>query len=95
MSKDHKKLLRELKRQVKKDGNRSRRRHFQRELDNNPEIAHEAEYGFNQHNTSTQYQRIDGDKNCSDRRNISEEFGDSSKKQDVNRDGGLFDDNNS
>jgi hypothetical protein len=56
-----KKKLRELKRVVKKTGNRHRRRHLQRELDANPEQAHEAEYEFKQ-DSSTVYNGCDNKK---------------------------------
>jgi hypothetical protein len=55
-----KKQLREMKRQIKKDGNRSRRRHFQRQLQKNPEDAHWDEFEF-KHNSSTSLNGLDLD----------------------------------
>lgn len=49
---DGKRQHRELKRDVKKAGNRKRRRHFERELARDPEHAHEAEFDFGR-DTST------------------------------------------
>jgi hypothetical protein len=43
---DEKRRHRQLKRDVKKAGNRKRRRHLDRELARNPEEAHEAEFAF-------------------------------------------------
>jgi hypothetical protein len=43
---DSKRQHRELKRDVKKAGNRKRRRHFERELARDPASAHEAEFDF-------------------------------------------------
>jgi hypothetical protein len=43
---DDKRRHRQLKRDVKKAGNRKRRRHFDRQLQRNPEEAHEAEFDF-------------------------------------------------
>lgn len=60
MHKDTKKLLREEKRQIKKDGNRSRRRHLQRQLLNDPDNAHNDEYDFD-HNSSTHLNGMDSD----------------------------------
>jgi len=57
---DRKKQLRELKRQIKKDGNRSRRRHLDRQLKDNPEEAHWDEYNF-KHKSSTKLNGIDND----------------------------------
>jgi hypothetical protein len=47
-----------MKRQIKKDGNRSRRRHFQRQLQKNPEDAHWDEFEF-KHNSSTSLNGLD------------------------------------
>ena len=62
MKKDNKKQFREAKRQVKKDGNRERRRDLKRQLIEDPENAHlvddEYDYGFN---SSTHYNNIDRD----------------------------------
>lgn len=62
MKKDNKKQFREAKRQVKKDGNRERRRYLKRQLFEDPENAHlddeEYDYGFN---SSTHYNGIDRD----------------------------------
>jgi hypothetical protein len=41
-----KRRLRKLKRDIKKAGNKSRRRHFKRELAENPEEAPYSEYEF-------------------------------------------------
>jgi hypothetical protein len=41
-----KRRYRQLKRQVKKAGNKSRRAHLKRELTDNPEEAHWSEYDF-------------------------------------------------
>lgn len=43
---DDKRRQRELKREIKKAGNRKRRRHLDRELARDPEHAHEAEFQF-------------------------------------------------
>lgn len=43
---DDKRRHRQLKREMKKAGNRKRRRHFERELARDPEHAHEAEFTF-------------------------------------------------
>jgi hypothetical protein len=43
---DGKRLYRELKRDVKKAGNRKQRRHFDRELARDPANAHEAEFDY-------------------------------------------------
>ena len=43
---DEKRRQRQLKRDVKKAGNRKRRRHFDRELLRAPESAHEVEFEF-------------------------------------------------
>ena len=43
---DEKRRQRELKREVKKAGNRKRRRHLDRELQRSPESAHEVEFEF-------------------------------------------------
>lgn len=61
MSRDNKRLYREKKRQLKQDGNRQRRRHLQRELEKSPDTAHEAEFEFNDKNTSTQLNGMDHD----------------------------------
>lgn len=61
MDKDNKRLLREEKRLLKKDGNRSRRRSLQRKLDGDPENAHDADFEFNEHNTSTKLNGMDKD----------------------------------
>lgn len=58
---DKKKLLRETKRQIKKDGNRSRRRHLQRQLEEDPENAHlEDDYDY-KYNSSTWLNGMDKD----------------------------------
>lgn len=45
--KDNKRLIRETKRQIKKDGNRSRRRYLKRILDKDPNSAHlEDDYNY-------------------------------------------------
>jgi hypothetical protein len=59
---DKKRLLREEKRQIKKDGNRSRRRHLQRQLLEDPEHAHECDFEFDEYNSSTRLNGIDYDK---------------------------------
>ncbi len=38
--------LRKLKREIKRAGNKRRRRHLQRELEDNPEEAHHSDYQF-------------------------------------------------
>ena len=43
---DDKRRQRELKREVKKAGNRKRRRHLDRQLARDPENAHEAEFDY-------------------------------------------------
>lgn len=43
---DDKRRQRELKRDVKKAGNRKRRRHLDRELARDPASAHQAEFDF-------------------------------------------------
>jgi hypothetical protein len=61
MKKDMKRELREEKRLLKKDGNRSRRRYLQRQLELDPEVAHKVEFEFNEFNTSTQMNGFDND----------------------------------
>ena len=58
----NKNLLRDIKRTIKKDGNRSRRRHFKRELDKDPTNAHWVEFDFNDFNSSTIYNGFDEDR---------------------------------
>jgi len=61
MHEDKKRELRETKRQIKKDGNRSRRRHLQRQIQDDPENAHlEDDYDY-KHNSSTWLNGIDND----------------------------------
>ena len=55
-----KRLLREMKRQIKRDGNRSRRRYLNRRLAENPEDAHFDEYTFD-HNSSAGLNGFDND----------------------------------
>lgn len=43
---NEKKLFRQLKREMKKAGNRGRRNYLKRQLRDNPEEAHWAEYDF-------------------------------------------------
>jgi hypothetical protein len=43
---DDKRRQRQLKREVKKAGNRKRRRHFDRTLERDPETAHEIEFDY-------------------------------------------------
>lgn len=43
---DQKKFYRELKRTIKKDGNRQRRNFLKKTLAECPELAHEAEFDF-------------------------------------------------
>jgi len=50
--KDNKRLLREIKRGIKKDGNRSRRNYLKRQLEKNPDDAHNDEYNFDSNNSS-------------------------------------------
>ncbi len=59
---DKKRLLREEKRQVKKDGNRSRRRFFQRQLLEDPENAHFDDFEFDEYNSSVRLNGFDNDK---------------------------------
>ncbi len=59
---DKKRLLREEKRQIKKDGNRSRRRSLQRQLLDDPENAHEFDFEFDEYNSSVRLNGIDQDK---------------------------------
>jgi hypothetical protein len=46
MMHDDKRQMRKLKRDIKKAGNKRRRLHFKRALQDNPEVAHEAEFEF-------------------------------------------------
>ncbi len=55
-----KKALRKEKRQVKRAGNKSRRRKFERDLRENPEQAHESEYRFGKKG-SKRYNGLDRD----------------------------------
>lgn len=48
MNEYEKRELREIKRALKRAGNKSRRRHFQKDLLDNPEEAHHSEYDFGQ-----------------------------------------------
>jgi hypothetical protein len=43
---DDKRQYRQMKRDIKKAGNRKRRRHLKRELENNPEEAAQTEFDF-------------------------------------------------
>lgn len=61
MDKENKRLLREEKRAIKKDGNRSRRRYLQRQLDEDPDNAHYDDYDYNDYNSSTRLNGIDQD----------------------------------
>lgn len=61
MDKDQKRQTREDKRALKKDGNRTRRRELQRKLKEDPENAHEDDFEFNEHNTSTKLNGFDHD----------------------------------
>ncbi len=63
MDKDRKKLLRETKRQIKKDGNRSRRRFLKRQLEDDPYNAHlqdDSDYDY-KYDSSTWLNGIDND----------------------------------
>ena len=44
--------FRQLKRDLKRAGNRKRRRHFQRELLENPEDARRSDFDFGRHGTA-------------------------------------------
>jgi len=46
MSRDQKRFYRNLKRAVKKTGNRKRRNYLKKQLKNDPVSAHEAEFEF-------------------------------------------------
>lgn len=48
---DDKRRHRQLKRDVKKAGNRKRRRHLDRDLARDPEHAHESEFDFGRHSS--------------------------------------------
>jgi len=61
MSDDKKRLLRETKRQIKKDGNRSRRRHLKKQLEEDPENAHLADDYDYEYNSSTFLNGFDKD----------------------------------
>lgn len=50
---DDKRRHRELKRDLKKAGNRKRRRHFDRTLQRTPDSAHEAEFEFGRESTES------------------------------------------
>lgn len=60
MSKDDKRQLRNLKREIKKAGNKRRRRFLNRALADQPEFAHEAEFEFGR-DTSAGLNGIDND----------------------------------
>lgn len=66
MSNDKKKLLRETKRQIKKDGNRSRRRHLQKQLEDDPENAHLSDDYDYKYNSSTYLNGMDHDRKRED-----------------------------
>lgn len=57
---DKKRLLRETKRQIKKDGNRSRRRYLKRQLEEDPDHAHLDDYDF-KYDSSTWLNGMDHD----------------------------------
>lgn len=48
-TRDDKRQLRELKRTIKRSGNKHRRHEFKRQLREEPESAHEAEENFGRH----------------------------------------------
>jgi hypothetical protein len=49
MAQDDKRFYRELKRQVKKAGNKARRKHFKDQLDEDPtDIDNDFDFGYNQ-----------------------------------------------
>jgi hypothetical protein len=57
-----KRRKREEKRDIKKDGNRSRRRYLKRIVDEDPENAHlYDDFEFGENNTSTKYNGLDTD----------------------------------
>jgi hypothetical protein len=60
MGKDDKKFLRELKRTIKRKGNRKRRQFYRQSL-RDPATAHEAEFEFKDGETSTFLNGIDRD----------------------------------
>ncbi len=53
MRHDDKRSLRKLKRNVKRAGNKSRRRHLKRELAEHPEDAAHAEFDFGRRTSAT------------------------------------------
>jgi hypothetical protein len=50
---DDKRLIRKLKRDVKRAGNRRRRQHLKRELHDNPEEAAHTEYDFGKNSSAS------------------------------------------
>ena len=50
---DDKRLIRKLKRDVKRAGNRRRRQHLKRELHDNPEEAAHTQYDFGKHSSAS------------------------------------------
>jgi hypothetical protein len=60
MSDQDKRRLRRLKRDVKRAGNKKRRRHLKRELTENPDDAHHSDFAFGR-DTSTGLNGIDRD----------------------------------
>ena len=58
---DRKRLLRETKRQIKKDGNRSRRRHLKKQLEDDPENAHLLDDYDYKYDSSTYLNGMDND----------------------------------
>jgi hypothetical protein len=64
---DDKRLIRKLKRDVKRAGNRRRRQHLKRELHDNPEEAAHTQYDFGK-NSSASMNGNDRDatRQCSD-----------------------------
>ena len=60
MKRDDKRLLRKLKRDVKRAGNRKRRQHLKRDLVENPDEAAHTEFDFGRH-SSTGLNALDQD----------------------------------
>ena len=57
---DEKRKLRQLKREIKKAGNKRRRQHLKRDLERNPEEAAHSEYDFGNLSSET-LNRLDQD----------------------------------
>lgn len=54
---DDKRLWRQIKREVKKQGNRERRHFYKKQLSSEPDLAHFDDFDYNRYNSSKEYNR--------------------------------------